>query len=347
MVSRQEVGNKTTRVLMVTAVPSLAAPVARNLAYAGYSVNLVSKEHLVGARFFPFVSRYKTIPALYWDPLDKKLLFAERLNQLINKWKIDVLLPVDIISSILVYKVRSNLKAATVPLFNDSQRIYFSNKWNFHCFLEKEGLPSPKTHYYTSGDSLEQLQLSFPLLIKPLDKAQGVGIAKFDSYAELNKALQERTESYPLIFQQYFPGIDYVVGILADHGKLLAWVMSIYNPGSNMRHIVSEEKILELTRAVIKKMAFTGVAAIDVRRDTRDDKFYFLETNLRFGGSSIYYPKVGVNLGALWIDMALNKKEIPLTCPSCTDAYIQLGVYDRVIRKFGGPLFAHHFSFTR
>lgn len=104
------------------------------------------------------------------------------------------------------------------------------------------------------------------------------------------------------------------------------------------RHFVQDEDVLELTRDVIRKMGFTGVAVMDIRRNERDDRLHVIEINQRFGGSDIYYGKMGVNLGALWSDMALNRENIGEVFQSAVEITIRLGVYDRMIHKLGGPI---------
>ncbi len=324
------------KILMITVVPSLAAPVARNLDNAGYGVCMISKERLIGARFFPFVSRYAAVDKGYFDNPQKAPAFANLINRLARTWKIDIVLPIEIASSVLVHRLRSGLEIPAVPLFDADQRFRFNNKWHFYCFLKEHGIPTPKTVCIDDTTS-DPMWISLPLLLKPLDKAAGIGIMKMGSRAELDDVLRLKSEERPFILQKYIPGVDYSVGLLADGGELRAWIINKFDQAPPHRHFVTDEDVCELARAVVRAMVYTGVAVMDIRRDN-DGRLYVIEINQRFGGSDIYYGKAGVNLGARWIEMALNREATGTVFRPVREATIRLSVCDRIVHRLGGPI---------
>ncbi len=109
-----------------------------------------------------------------------------------------------------------------------------------------------------------------------------------------------------MIIQEYIPGTDTGINVLAKDGKIVVWNMQKYQPNGTIRDVVEffkNENMLNIGRQIVSCCNYTGVANIDMILDGRDKSIKVTECNPRFWStlgismlSGINYPYLGILL---------------------------------------------------
>jgi predicted ATP-grasp superfamily ATP-dependent carboligase len=188
----------------------------------------------------------------------------------------------------------------TIEMLND--------KWLFSRFLKQHSLPHPETELLTRIEDVRGLRISFPVIVKALRLGDGLGIAKIDDTGCLEKWFgSEKLAAFPSIAQRYIPGDDFGLNVLAWKGRIIAQTIQKHDSLTSLRFI-ENETISELGRKIILASNYTGVANFDLRQDSSDGSFCFIECNPRFWGSLRASMRNGVNFVDLGIQLANGEK---------------------------------------
>jgi predicted ATP-grasp superfamily ATP-dependent carboligase len=177
-------------------------------------------------------------------------------------------------------------QAKLFPVAQPDQLWMLDNKWSFYQFQREHHLPVPETVLVESMDQLEKVEesgLKFPLIVKPVQMEDGIGVRKLHSLAEARAHVRtdDPAHQFPLLFQEFIPGTDIDLSILADNGTVIAWTIQKWLPDGTLA-FVEDEQILDLGRRMAASSQFHGVAHFDMRRDERDGSVKILECNPRF-----------------------------------------------------------------
>ena len=163
-----------------------------------------------------------------------------------------------------------------------------------------------------------ELPLTFPLFLKPLDAANGNGIddsSFVTNFIEYEKKITSlyRIFNQPILVEEYLDGREYTVAVIKiPHEKLIVSAVEVIPPASsNGLRILGEqakkddsEKLIKIDDDKVKKQvmelainAFRTLGARDFGRidikSNKNGKCFFMEANLIPGmtfGSS-YFPK--------------------------------------------------------
>jgi hypothetical protein len=68
-----------------------------------------------------------------------------------------------------------------------------------------------------------------------------------------------------MLGQQYIRGIDWGVGVYAEHGKIRNWV-TFECPDYHATHFAPNPELLDMVARLIAATGYTGVANFDARR---------------------------------------------------------------------------------
>ena len=142
------------------------------------------------------------------------------------------------------------------------------------CFREKN-IPSPRFWSLSSMDDLQEIrgELTYPLVVKPVDNMGSRGIRKVSDGEELHKALPEAfrfSRSGKVIIEEYISGPEFSTDAVVWDGKIRMC-------GFADRHIYFEPYFVELghtmptdldadTRRSIEEVFFMGIEAIGITR---------------------------------------------------------------------------------
>jgi len=140
------------------------------------------------------------------------------------------------------------------------------------------------------------------VIVKPLDLGNGEGVKKCDSMEEVKQYVSSPNgrNELPLLVQEYIPGLDIILGVLAENGKIIAW--GTYRRTPDFLEFRKNDAILDIAHQIVSSCNYTGVACFDIRFDERDSSVKVIECNPRFWASFaglVYYGVDFVNLGIL------------------------------------------------
>lgn len=160
--------------------------------------------------------------------------------------------------------------------------------------------------------------IQYPCYAKPLATLNGGkgGMHRCDNKNELVIALNEyittRTPNGKVLAEQYkeieteYALLGFSDGIdVAIPGIMQLLVVSKKNKGIALQGKVMPidgfEEVIEKFKQLVLNIGFVGVFDIDFYKS--EDKVYFCEMNLRFGGSGYAVTKMGVNLPVMFVRM--------------------------------------------
>ena len=165
---------------------------------------------------------------------------------------------------------------------------------------EEVGVPYPKTVYVTHKDELANLDMPFPVIIKP-------AISVHLQYTTHLKALpasnaQELLRQYDcaitsihpdeVMIQQIIPGdghTQYSIATFCEDGAIKAWMTARrtrqypidYGLGSSFVEAIEIPDLLPLAEKVLGYMRVSGMVEVEFKYDERDKQYKLLDINVR------------------------------------------------------------------
>ncbi len=297
---------KEKNILLITANLELSFGILRILN------KMKIKPYILGPNARSFLLRKKIFFKKYISYNAKKMgydysptisSFSEKfillLNQVCSENQIDVVLPIDftVILPLSRYSDKLDENINIAPFLSEEKLRFLNNKWNFANLMDDLEIPQPKTRLLNKRELLSELDISFPIIIKPLDRAGGFGIHVFqkknDLISYLDNAKLDLTKT-PLLIQKYLPGKDLQVFVFATKGKLQAWSMC-FMENRGFRSFVKIPEVMKYCEKIVSEFKYNGPGLFDIRNAAEDNSFNFLEMNLRFPASTLYHFSAGVN----------------------------------------------------
>jgi len=175
-------------------------------------------------------------------------------------------------------------------VINSAESMKFcQNKLATALSFERNGIASPRTAFVNNESSIdiahEKIGGKFPIVIKTLTGAEGIGVSKVDSYESLKSVLQSLWKFDAEVIIQEFMDIEYDVRTLVLNGAIIASAKRMKGPedfrtnkalGSKTKPHKLSDKEIEFVKNVAKMSGcyFCGVDHILV-----NGKLYALEIN--------------------------------------------------------------------
>jgi predicted ATP-grasp superfamily ATP-dependent carboligase len=212
---------------------------------------------------------------------------------------------------------------AVAPVPDEKAFKIANNKWLLSQFLKEHSIPSPPTVLVTQDQLFdENLELEFPVLLKPVMAWGGDGIERFDDASDLKDYLEQQNPEKVkgrFIIQSFLPGRVVGVNVLSHGGKILAMTMQrgiIPNTqkyaAAGAIEFIKENRFAAIALQLVAALGWSGFANIDTLHDSRDDCLKILEINARFWGSLRGSLIAGVSFPYL---TCLSALDIPFPMP--------------------------------
>lgn len=240
-----------------------------------------------------FVDSFYKVPK--WN--DKG--YIDTLLNICKKENVDMLIPLYEKEFILLCENREKFnEIGTMLILSNKKTIeIFNDKWESYRFFIENGIDTPMTY-----KKQEAKDLSFPLIIKPVDGAGSQNIFKINNKKELNFFI-EYIEN-PII-QEYIKGTEYTIDVLCDlEGNVISIVprerIEVRAGEVSKGRTVKNKDIIEKTLELCNKLKadkstkpigpLTIQCIIDI-----DNNIKFIEVNPRFGGGVPLTFEAGVH----------------------------------------------------
>jgi len=274
-----------------------ALAIVRSLGKRGMSVTMASARKITSLTFY---SKYCSYRLVYPSP-NKPEEFINFLLESVKKEHYDVLLPVRGFTFPLISQRQSEFKPyVNLAVVNYESMKLASNKKLTFEFAEKMRIPIPKTFFPTESSQIEDIaaKVEYPLVIKPPIGSGSRGIRYINSKIELiskyrvsKKGINFSEENLPII-QEYIPGQGYGFFALFNNGEPRAIFMHkrireypITGGPSAVAESIYNSDLRELGLKILRALNWHGVAMVEFKLDSRDNKFKLMEINPKFWGS--------------------------------------------------------------
>jgi predicted ATP-grasp superfamily ATP-dependent carboligase len=311
------------RVLVTDGDQRATLAVVRSLGARGDSVHVCAPT----ARSLAGASRYAHSETAVADALINPAQFAADVQHIVTERKIDTLIPMTEAALLALLPLRAGMPGVLIPFTSADTFAAISDKQAVLAAAARVGISVPaQTVIADAGQAqvLDVATLQYPLVIKP---ARSVTIGSGDQiklsvrHAESPNELRDvldgmDTRAYPLLLQQRIIGPGVGIFVLLWNDELIARFahrrlrekppsggVSVYRES-----IPIDEKLLNLSLALLREFSWQGVAMVEYKIDTATDTPYLMEINGRFWGSLQLAVDSGVDFPALLIETATGGK---------------------------------------
>ncbi len=283
-------------------VPGAAAPAGINaiksLKMGGFRGKIVATDSSYLSPGFFMCDVNEVIPEA------ENHFFIDRLNDIVNKYHVKMLLPTSGFDIYPYSEFREQLmKSGAYPVVSDKDSLVTCRDkvLTFERLSRKFDLP------FTSKDPSEIN--SFPIVAKPRYGKGSRDIMIVNDSDDLRYVTSKMTD---LIFQEFLPGTEYTIDVLSNlEKKALLAVPRIRiqtKAGiSTKGRIVRNKKLESDARQIADFIGIRGPCCIQMKEDA-NGIMKLVEINPRMGGGTIFTTLAGANFPIMLIDMLENKK---------------------------------------
>lgn len=211
-----------------------------------------------------------------------------------------------------------------------------TNKHEMRNCFEMNGDPSPKSIRVSSVDDLEGVELSYPVIVKPLDRSGSRGITKLESADGLEDAIHiaiEQGFEDAALVEEFVEGKEYSVEYISWEG-IHSFLALTYKFTSGAPHYIEtghlepapvDEKVVERIKSITEHALDSlgikyGASHTEVKVNT-DGAINIIEIGGRMGGdligSSLVKLSTGVDFVEQVIRVSLGEKPIIIKKKGC------------------------------
>ncbi len=293
--------------------PQPGVPIIRSIRNAGFKGKIVGLiyDNLESGIYYPDLAQ-----EIYQMPYpsEGKDAILSRIDYILTKTKIDVLIPT-LDSEIIGYiRLEKELKARGIRTYlpSEDQLILRDKAKIFKTFPEK-GIAVPKTEFLVDAGKIFDLEkdIKFPVFIKGnlYEAYQANNINEAIYYFNL---IRDKW-GLPVLAQEKVEGDEFNVSLVGDgKGNILGMIpqrkLIITDKGKGFGGVVvNNKKLNEFTKNVIATLKWQGPCELELIKDD-EDNFFLIEINPRFPAWIRLAEGAGQNLPAMVVKLALGEK---------------------------------------
>lgn len=296
------------RALVLCSNPVFALGIVRSLGAVGARAYVMGDRRVTRVRFSRYCAQYMHVAA---SELGSSAAMIRRINDACARHQIDIIIAGDMARTFLLAEIAASLSAPIFPVADLEVLHALHDKGSFWKLLTRLGLPTPRTQVLEPGASLDAIPFDYPLMLKPTNSEGGDRVHRCDSPRELQALVgAPEAQQQQWLVQEFVPGHDIDLSLLADRGRIVAWTIQDDSDGG-LKIFKPEPRLLAIGERLVAATGFHGVAHFDMRIDARDGRVQVIECNPRFWGSVILSTWSGVNFVALGCALALGQPVAP------------------------------------
>lgn len=252
-------------------------------------------------------SKYVDKSYTYSSPFSKEERFIGDLLEIIQKEKIDVLIPTHD-EGLVISKNRNEFPENLIVGVDEYGKILkMSNKSETLKLAKKLKIP------VASQYSLSQLpEVEYPAVLRGEVGNSQKNVHVVHSIDEAHKVLTDNVnEKY--ILQSYFKGVDYCADVIKYGSYFKVIVFKALSTRDKMggtttrRVVVNNEKIENYCRLLVEYYNYNGVCGIDFMVNELTGDVIFLEINARYSGALAGSCLSGFNMPNIHVNLLLGK----------------------------------------
>ena len=195
-----------------------------------------------------------------------------------------------------------------------------TNKHEMRNCFEMNGDPSPKSKRVSSVDDLNGIELSYPVIVKPLDRSGSRGITKLESEDSLEEAIKVAKEQGfedAALVEEFVEGQEYSVEYISFKGKHQFLALTYkYTTGAphfiETGHLepapIDEDKLSEIKRVTEHALDSLGMkygASHTEIKINKDGIIKIIEIGGRMGGDFIGSTLVKLSTGVDFVEQVI------------------------------------------
>ena len=251
------------------------------------------------------------VPKAYHIPYARSEQFIPRLTEILQQEKCHLLFPgLDAeLPKLSAFKDQIQEQSGACVVVSRPEVVEIAdNKLLTSYFLEKIGVPAPRTHVLMQvlGGTA---QMDFPCIIKPMTGgARSKDVHKINSARDLERWLPT-LEPADFVAQEYIEGDEYTCGTVSFDGKCLGTIIMrrIFRDGDTVKSFVEFNPAIEdVLRRVLAELKPFGPMNIQLRM--REGVPYIFELNARCSGTTAARALSGFNEPKIMADYLLHDK---------------------------------------
>lgn len=250
------------------------------------------------------------VPSVYSED------YIDSLLQVCDEHDISAVISLNDLELPILAKNRARFEALNVQLVLGDERVVdiCADKWQTFEFAQRLGIPTPST-FLNVDDCLTSIGnggVSFPLMVKPRWGSASFGLFKVESEQELREAydlLQDKlAHSYlsqssedprAIIIQEFIDGEEFGLDVFNDmrgsfRGVVAKRKLAMRAGETDKAITVSSDSFLPAVALIAEDLKHLGNLDCDFL--CRDNVYYLLEMNSRFGGGYPFSHLAGANL---------------------------------------------------
>jgi predicted ATP-grasp superfamily ATP-dependent carboligase len=306
------------RILVTDGTQRSALAVVRSLGRAGHTVFVCGTRvpSLAGS------SRHSFAESIVANALDAPAQFVSDVSHLIERWRIDTVIPITEASLLALLPERESL-GVMIPWPDLDTFRAVSDKKSMLATAASLGFAVPKQLVLNNEADVRAMDPSlfdYPLVLKPARSVSehagqrvSLGVVHVATSSALRRAIAALGDAaFPILVQQRIVGPGIGIFLLMWDGKLLATFaherlrekppsggVSVYS-----QSVAADVELVERSRSLLETMKWRGVAMVEFKRDARTGVAYLMEVNGRFWGSLQLAIDAGVDFPALLVAAA-------------------------------------------
>ena len=276
----------------------------------------LSETHGIKVRILGVDANPALAPASYFvdqcfkvPPVEDKS-YVDSLLTVSKAEKVDLLIPLFEPEFFLLEDNRFEFEKNGVLLLLSNRQVLAicQDKWQTSQFFTTHGIQTPQTWIKSGLSSNPPL----PVFVKPRKGMGSRGAQRVDTLEQLEFILQQDAE---LLIQEFIPGKEYTLDILADlEGQVLSVVprerLEVRAGEVSKSRTVYRRDLIEQGKNIVEKLGAIG--PVTVQCIDNGQEVYWLEVNPRFGGGVPLAIQAGVDYPMLLYQMVRKKKIRPL-----------------------------------
>jgi hypothetical protein len=266
-------------------------------------------------------------------------LLAQAVNKIAAAHTDCVAVPADTIAGAMLIAGMPSLDCAIYPSSSRGLLQAYEDKWLFYGLCSEHGISTPKTLLLgkKDGTSFRQLVqfIQPPFLVKPTNRMGTEGVVfvsgpdEYDAQVLYNSAYQYS----PLIAQEFIPGRDIDISILALRGKIMCSAVQIKTGG--VVRFLEHNRLFSVVEQLVRETEYTGLCHFDAREHGQDGSIWLVDANPRFWGSLDAARWCGLNFAAAGLALALKR---PIDEPATLTEGCYCGLPAALLSMFSGRL---------
>jgi predicted ATP-grasp superfamily ATP-dependent carboligase len=337
---------RSRRILVTDGEQRSALALVRSLGRAGHTVFVCS----ASGRSLAGASRYSRGEARVADPLRGGEQFADDVIELIDRWKIEALIPVSEAALLALLPARGQLGEVVLPFPDEATFRRICDKAELLSAAPRVGIAIPeqvRVETVAEARSLDPAAIRYPVVLKPSrsvgeggarSKRDGCGggagnakrtrtkltVRHAANAEQMASALAELAEAgdaaFPLLIQQRIEGPGIGIFLLLWEGRTLATFahrrIREKPPSGGVsvyrESVVADPALVNRSRALLEHFGWCGVAMVEYKVDERTGTPYLMEVNGRFWGSLQLAVDAGVDFPMLLLSAATGEPAAPV-----------------------------------